>query len=1451
MFAPQGFSQFKQIGGIVNIYTTIDTIYSFNVNNVDSLVVGSVIGFNVGDTVMIYCVQGAEIATDTIIWEDNVGRDTGEPRNTGKYAFLIINEIIGAPRNLVVLNATVRPEIEPMGDGEVTQLIRVPSYRWAEVTPTGLTAKAWDGSTGGVVAIFVQQTLRLNGPIDASYKGFTGARGSEDSFYGGDCSSVNQGLYDSAFYHISNIRAGLKGGGTTDTRFDYMRGKASNINGGGGGNALFSGGGGGSNLSAGGKGGDESSQCAPGVEAPGGRGGFDLGRPGDAYYLNKDEDVTLYRYDRIFLGGGGGAGTRVSGRSTTNGGDGGGLVIIVADTIEGNDNEIRANGYSVMNIATGAGGGGGGGGCIILDVSGYKTNLNLSAVGGKGGDTNHPIDTTGPGGGGGGGIYWMAGSSNPLVNTLTSTNAASGEHLTFAIKYGAGDGGYPGEKYGLEAPLRGFLFNSVPSEFTVCSDLVPDPIYASKPKGGDGTYEYQWVDSTSTHTWQQAPGSDYDKQNYTFPGTLSDTTWFRRIVRSGLLPADTSFRIAFYVHQAITDNTVLAPDTVCSGNAPMLFAPSATIGGGLGSGTHTFKWQKDEDTGSYTDADGPGPIDQATYQAPGLTTTTHFARIAYSGVCVDTSAALTVKVWEQLTGNDITPFDTICYNTAPDLINGPVPGEGDQSDISYKWETSSDIGGPWSAIGGADSISYQPSALTQTSYFRRVVLSGSDDACIDLSEPVEILNIPLITSNSISQTQTVCTGDQPDLLQGSDPGGGYLGQYSYRWQSRTQSTSWVPADGINDIKTGYDPGIMDGDTTFFRRVVGSGGTARNVCLDTSNQQTIHVLPSITNNLITSVNDEKCQWDLLDDITQNVTGGATPGGGATDEGGNDPTRIYQWEVTTGQVEPGAWQVISGAESINYEDNPQLDTDENRWYRRIVFSGPAGVCKDTAIQTIAVHTQITDYNIVESDSVCFADTKVLLGFTSSGEAGEVPEYTWRNLNSGLDIPDSDQEDFDYDHQYNSLDSVRYERVVNIGACTDTSNIMQITVMQLPGGMLTDNAFRACERNAELAIDLTIEDLETIVSPWEVYLKNGVDTQIGPYIISGDGNLDVSLETEVDSTQFNYEIESITYYSTEGRFSCVAPAGNISGVVPVKVFRKPEPVITPADSSKVCDNQMNLSADSDNGEGQWSQVNTDLPLLTFSDPIAENTAVFIQDISERYGKYRIKYRSVAGDCFGEDFLDVHFFEQPADAYAGEDTMIFLKNSVQLKADPPTAGIGTWELISGSGIIEDEHAHNTFAYELGLGEENKFRWTVVNGEDEGICSPSDDVVIVILNEVKRYEGFSPNRDMNNEYYIMQGLKYADTFTLTFFNSLGNTVRTITEKNIDEMEINESLISGGLREDEMVVWDGRSNNGNEVPSGTYYFVVEFIMNQRHPVTDAITRTDSYDFKDYVVVIRE
>lgn len=1435
------YSQTSQLQGEINHYASITSILASDDNNLDSVIVASLpIQFKEGDTVMLYCIQGSEIELDP----GKEGEDATNPRNTGKYAFLIINEIIG---NTVVFNSTVRPEIKSMGPGEVAQLIRVPSYHRARVNAAGVTAPAWNGSTGGVVTMFVRTVLELNGDIDVSGTGFRGAEAGPPN-YSGVCSSTNPSLYDEYFYLTANNLAGLKGEGTTDTRFDQMRGKGRNINGGGGGNARLSGGGGGGNYTAGGDGGDESTDCDPGVADPGGVGGLDLGRPGTWYYTNI-VDVTN-RHNRVFFGGGGGTGTVISSRTTSSGGDGGGIVVIVADTIEGNGFAIRANGESVgprNDGETGAGGGGGAGGAIILDVSGYSNTLNLSALGGDGGNTNHPTDTTGPGGGGGGGIYWLAGDDQPNVNPDLSGLGKSGLYLSQNdFNHGASDGTPANRLYGLEAPLRGFLFNSVPSEFWVCSDVVPETINASKPKGGSGTYSYQWVDSSSTQNyWRSIPGAT--AQSLSFTAELSDTTYFRRIVMEvpQVLPADTSFRIAVYVHPAIINNTISAPDTVCMGDVPEAFVSVGLPGSGLGPGSYDYLWQKDTGSG-YTDAEGSNT--GTGYQVPptGLALTTSYTRLTSSGVCVNRSNELVVTVLSPITGNVIADNDTICWDMEPDLItqkSGEAIGGGNHpADMRYQWESGSAETGPWAEVEGAEAeaSSYQPGVLTETIWYRRMALSGEGDACIDPSDPVEILNVPVITGNEIeSAEQTICSGDQPALMQGSVPGGGHLSQYMYLWESSTASTGWAPADATNgNDQQSYTPPVMSGDTTFYRRVVRSGGT-EGVCMKESEMKVINVLPPIINNSITA-DAVKCQWDLLD-----VLEGSESGGGAT-ENDVDLTRNYRWERSIGD-DPGDWTTVSsGPDKMDYAVRPELSSSDDYWYRRVVLSGPAPglegkaqVCSDPSDPIhITIHTAISNNIIDPSDEVCYNTGKELLGSEAAGEDEIVATYSWRDVVS--DFLGSGK---DYFYTASSKEDRQIYRVVEFGVCKDTSDIMEITVMDLPGAMLSGTLSEACEEDVLLDVELIIEGSSNYMFPWEISLLDGVNAELTePQELSADGTVVVSLSTGIESTQYNYTIGNLQYTLSDGTI-CAADTADLDGNVPIEVFPTPNPVITvPPDA--VCDSEVSLVVAPDNGTGTWDSNYPDY--LVFSDAQALSvTARIDPDDSQAWLNlpYTIYFRSEAGVCAGTDTVKVSFYDQPDPAYAGNDDTIYLRNSTWLNADPASAGEGTWT-TSGSGVFEDEHDPKTFVYNLDKGALNSFTWTIVNG----VCVDKDDRSVVAQDKAQPYEGFSPNGDMINDYFIIRGLADATEFSITIFNALGRMVRQITHENIGDIEYDPALIPGGLRDGEAVIWDGTARDKKTiVPAGTYYYVISMMVEQ---VDDAgnVTDTDTQEEKHYIVV---
>ena len=71
------------------------------------------------------------------------------------------------------------------------------------------------------------------------------------------------------------------------------------------------------------------------------------------------------------------------------------------------------------------------------------------------------------------------------------------------------------------------------TQFEICEGNSPGTILGMVPIGGNGTYTYLWESSTTSAVagFGTATGTN-NTQNYT-PGTLSQTTWFRRTVSSG------------------------------------------------------------------------------------------------------------------------------------------------------------------------------------------------------------------------------------------------------------------------------------------------------------------------------------------------------------------------------------------------------------------------------------------------------------------------------------------------------------------------------------------------------------------------------------------------------------------------------------------------------------------------------------------------------------------------------------------------------------------------------------------------------------------------------------------------------------------------------------------------------------------------------------------------------
>ncbi len=365
--------------------------------------------FEDGDKVVIMQMQDNCIGSNTT----NVSSfgDLASIQSAGLYEVLQISshtEAAGLPVTIVL--STLPVNTYNFNSNSSVQLITFRNYGSPNYTTTSnMSAKAWNGTTGGVLAFQVTGTLTLAHNLSANGLGFRGGAASANYYAGGS------GCLTTEYVRTSNHnRAALKGEGiykTSTTDFLYARGHL--LNGGGGGSEWINcGGGGGGNYTTGGVGGHGWSCAGPGG---GGLGGVSFS--------------TQISATRIFMGGGGGGGQQNDSQGSA-GGNGGGIILVKAGSIvtQGacGGRLISANGNTVTGLTNDGQGGGGAAGSIVIQTGAFNIvgacALTISANGGGGGTVHTSAHAGGGGGAQGVVIYSVA---QPTSNITTQVNNGS------------------------------------------------------------------------------------------------------------------------------------------------------------------------------------------------------------------------------------------------------------------------------------------------------------------------------------------------------------------------------------------------------------------------------------------------------------------------------------------------------------------------------------------------------------------------------------------------------------------------------------------------------------------------------------------------------------------------------------------------------------------------------------------------------------------------------------------------------------------------------------------------------------------------------------------------------------------------------------------------------------------------------------------------------------------
>ena len=383
------------------------------------------------------------------VWIETLGA-TGAPA-LAELGVVQRRRVVQVANAVVTLDGDLASPLYPSSGVVVVQ--RVPNYLDLTVAAGGtLTAGAWQGTVGGVLALRVKGTLALDGTLSMAARGYRGSAATgEPEAYGGVFTSAGGGGGGGGGYDASyggSAGAGGLPGGTNGT--DNTGGNGSN-GGGGGGAGSYVGGGGTPGGGSSGSGSGDGNNGSVGVDGTGGGGGpADAGGGGGGGAAPYDSEVNRSSVDlsgAILPGGGaargGGAGGGGGGYSQPTSGGGGGS----ANGTGGARGTGSGPGALPTAGAPGADGLAGGGVLVVhasaiaigatgaIDASGGAGGAG--GTGGLGGEGNG-----GYGSGGGGGGHGADGAAGGAI--LLHAKAITGAGLLAATGGPAGLAGAGG-----------------------------------------------------------------------------------------------------------------------------------------------------------------------------------------------------------------------------------------------------------------------------------------------------------------------------------------------------------------------------------------------------------------------------------------------------------------------------------------------------------------------------------------------------------------------------------------------------------------------------------------------------------------------------------------------------------------------------------------------------------------------------------------------------------------------------------------------------------------------------------------------------------------------------------------------------------------------------------------------------------------------------------------------
>ncbi len=592
-----------------------------------------------------------------------------------------------------------------------------------------------------------------------------------------------------------------------------------------------------------------------------------------------------------------------------------------------------------------------------------------------------------------------------------------------------------------------FAPGNIAADQSICEGSNAATLTSVTPTG-DGVFSYRWYEGTAVDpnaaipvlTFAALPSSNSETWN---PGILAEDRWYVREVTStlnGVQCVENTDTVWVRVNNLDPGSIVTAAYTICDGASMTDIDATAAVADGLVA----YMWQSSSDGTNFSDTG----VTTEDYAATAITADTWFRRMATSTVtspvnlsCTEYTGTIKVTVINFVPGA-ISSDQTICLGSAP-LAFTSVAASGDGVK-SYQWQDSTATSGVWANVpSGGTSATYSAGVLGENTWFRRIATATLNGVSCNLISNVLRVTVIDFDPGTISTDQVICEGEIPAVLSGtaaSDlyPADGYV--YSYQWQSRTASGSYVNIPLATDVD--YTPTEQLYEDMYYRRRVTATAAGAQCVLYTNE---LHV--TVNNFTVGSITAAQTICESTAPATLVYSG--------TPVGGDGDSYDLMWQYKT----------VSDADYIDMPGETAATLDpgaltEDTWFRLEVTSniGATNSCPKYTNE-IRITVNNFDPGVIGTDQVICANTAAsTIGSTTAASGDGVFTYMWYSSTDNITFASTGITTESYTPGVLANDMWYYRSVtstLNGTACTEDNLPVYIQVNNVDAGTITGTA------------------------------------------------------------------------------------------------------------------------------------------------------------------------------------------------------------------------------------------------------------------------------------------------------------------------------------------------------------------------------------------------------------